>query len=645
MNLSLKQLSPWIITIPLLLCAYATGLFFRGTDTIWFAPSILCLLCISLITLSFGFKAGWAIPKTPTFALILGFGLYLWLSTLWSTIPYNSILFAFIIGILPFFFITTILSPEPLKTARIYSGVLTIAACILAGWALIQYFFILKDSSNRIHHPMLNPNNLAVMLNMGLLPMLSIFFLVKSKRKMILAFVLALLLTGGLIVTQSRGAILSAILAFIVLIIVCDKIAHCHWKRMSFFIAGATLLYLFIDNFKFGLHNLQAATSGAAVDSMEGRHTLWLSTLQLIQDHPWLGTGLGSFYYYYPAYRLPSDKTDGFFVHMDPLQFWQEMGIAAPILFYAVLIAILIRTVQAFKATTKDDTLRLEIMGSFCALFALILHTHITFHLYILITLIPAAILLAWWYGATEKALKDKRTCFKPMGKKRTALITALILLHGLAALWITQAGAGLYLLNKASPLMAKGKLEEGYAYVKKARLLSPRSYGKTFEYEAKYRYALLQDYKTPKTAAERQELYAQAHEYLDEAIKRNPVLSHLWNLKALLYYIGRNDLEPGGEQKAIQTLERTLAYNPLFTDARIGLAKIYQTRGDFKKALFVLEDGLKWPTPRNRSTLNYYTMIAQIRLKLGDKAGHDEIIQAAIRFAKRYGLTTASQK
>jgi hypothetical protein len=37
----------------------------------------------------------------------------------------------------------------------------------------------------------------------------------------------------------------------------------------------------------------------------EGRIATWRATLRMIADHPWFGTGQGTFSWAYPAYRQP----------------------------------------------------------------------------------------------------------------------------------------------------------------------------------------------------------------------------------------------------------------------------------------------------------------------------------------------------
>lgn len=63
----------------------------------------------------------------------------------------------------------------------------------------------------------------------------------------------------------------------------------------------------------------------------EGRLASYASSLAIIRDNPWLGTGLGSFRDIFPAYRSPDISTFGLWdrAHNTPLEIAVELGIPA----------------------------------------------------------------------------------------------------------------------------------------------------------------------------------------------------------------------------------------------------------------------------------------------------------------------------
>ena len=244
----------------------------------------------------------------------------------------------------------------------------------------------------------------------------------------------------------------------------------------------------------------------------------------MIQDYFWLGTGLGTFYYYYTAYRSPLDASDGFFAHMDPLQFWMETGVLAPVLFYGVLLCVLLRTIRAVWAARANYLQRLEIMAPFCGLLALTLHTHLTFHLYMPGILLPLAVFLACWYVATEKALGcDERIRFQPSRSIRYAIsgitVVAVLVVGG----WCARAAVGIGLTHVFLADMQTGRVTQGREKLHLMGIWAPDSYPNYDVNEAKMRLLALTQNRQSLSKDQVNELYDEATFYLDKAFERNP--------------------------------------------------------------------------------------------------------------------------
>jgi len=77
----------------------------------------------------------------------------------------------------------------------------------------------------------------------------------------------------------------------------------------------------------------------------QGRYAAYQSTLRIIADHPWFGTGWGTFAAIFPAYRSGDISTWGVWdiAHSTPLEIAAELGIPlAAIVVFAWLVAILV---------------------------------------------------------------------------------------------------------------------------------------------------------------------------------------------------------------------------------------------------------------------------------------------------------------
>jgi len=201
----------FFLTIPLVLSSFAAGIFFRGTDNVIILPHLVAMIGFAFVTLWPNFSKGWVWPRGVFVAALLFYAVYVWLSIFWSSVLYNSTLFAIIFSVLPFMFFTLVLAPEPARWLRVHMVALSLALAVLAVWALVQFLFL--DYGARVHHPMLNPNNLAVVFNMGIFPALALYFYARRKPYTIAGFVLAMLCVTAMLTTQSRGGLLSFILA------------------------------------------------------------------------------------------------------------------------------------------------------------------------------------------------------------------------------------------------------------------------------------------------------------------------------------------------------------------------------------------------------------------------------------------------
>ncbi len=635
---------PWIVSVPLLLGGFGCSVFFVGTDSPLLAPAVLALLAYVAITLYPNFKTGWALPKTNSFIFVMLFWLWLILSMFWSTVPYVSTTFTIILSILPAFFIVSILAPKAEDWVKVHAFALWLALGSFAVWAVTQFFFLFDEYGPRIHHPMLNPNNLAGLFNLGIFPAMGLFFLSKSKPYVVLLGLVVVIFYAALIVTQSRGALLSfAICAAMFLPFAVFKTRdYIPWNKLAF-IAAIAFLVPFLSNI-YHEGSLEKNLVGAtliASDSVEDRFLLWQSTWHMIKDHFWLGTGLASFFFYYPRYRMPLDSSDGFFAHMDPLQFWAEMGVMAPVFFYGVLICVLFRTIRAVLSAGPDLRKRLEVTAPFFGMLALLGHTHITFHLYMPGMLLPLSALLAYWYMATERALDDagKRVLFNLTGKMKMVTIGGFALILIITGGWTARISAATHLMGQVKQETQKNNKEVALKTLKLAGLVAPGSFGRYYEYEARFRVSMLWESAKSMDKAEVRKIYDEALYYLDEAEKRNPVFTTIWDLRARLHFAVNGIIIENGQELAIDILLNVIEANPMSADARVGLANVYKVRGELSKAAKVLEDGVHWPRAKGRTDIVFLITLASLKMQLGDRQAHDRYMAEAQRRAQIYGM------
>jgi O-antigen ligase len=112
------------------------------------------------------------------------------------------------------------------------------------------------------------------------------------------------------------------------------------------------------------------------------RISIWRDTLPLIRNHPFIGTGLGSF----PVAFTTGQKTFlNQFVnhaHNDYLEIASDLGLPAAAMFFISVLFILARTVRTFLSG-EGKVVRFTALGCAASIIAILMHSLTDFNLYI----------------------------------------------------------------------------------------------------------------------------------------------------------------------------------------------------------------------------------------------------------------------
>jgi O-antigen ligase len=130
----------------------------------------------------------------------------------------------------------------------------------------------------------------------------------------------------------------------------------------------------------FGSRVNQRFNSEGLFDS--GRWNVYLSTLKIIEDHPWLGTGLGTFRWAFPKYRTDDISISGIWeqAHSTTLEIASEMGIPFTVLVIAGWLMVFIVLCRGMLARKRDEVLPL---AAFWIGLLAVIHSQIDFSLQI----------------------------------------------------------------------------------------------------------------------------------------------------------------------------------------------------------------------------------------------------------------------
>lgn len=164
-------------------------------------------------------------------------------------------------------------------------------------------------------------------------------------RKSIVAFAMLFLCLAALFMTGSRAGVTLSLVALVV------AFTAFFWRDLPpraglvTALGGSCAVALILLQLMGGDVNGRFDIGGLADRS---RLETYKATLRMIADHPWFGTGQGTFAYAFPAYRSPNISVWGVWdmAHSTPLEIAADMGIpiaALVLISWIAIFAVLIR--------------------------------------------------------------------------------------------------------------------------------------------------------------------------------------------------------------------------------------------------------------------------------------------------------------
>lgn len=539
--------------------------------------------------------------------IMLAFLIVLFARSVTSGVPWVSFIAFFFMASMPLTFITLARHPFDAREWRTLIGGLGIVAGLLAIWAMIQFFVFYDYFDGRAAHPLADPNSLAALFNLAAICALGVMMHAGcTRRERLAGFMLALLLAGGVIATGSRGGLLFLIGGGVLLAIFCARFAWRARRAWLAFIIGAGLLVAAsaLSHSPQLITNRLAFSAGLRAGEAEGdRVTTLRGAAALIKDHWLMGTGTGTFYLYYPAYRLPAQNDLVTHAHSDPLQLWAEAGILAPLLFYAFILTAIVVTVRRVRTLPPDDARRLSILVPFTALGVLVAHSHMNFNLYNFSILMLAAAVMAFW-----QAQVAKRVCHQPghrsnSPRRVTAKQGALAVLYGLPILVCSLMVASEHEAARARDAMFSGRLDVYGHHMLRADALGLHANPNVYMLAVNMPMALLQQRLPELSDEEIAQEANQINNNLDAALARNPRLGAAWYFKGFLRQLVPGEALPETLKDSRFYYERALAINPMHVGARVALIDQAMDEVRTKEALALARAGvpLRYTTPAAR--------------------------------------------
>jgi O-antigen ligase len=326
-------------------------------------------------------------------------------------------------------------------TAHIFGG-LTLATLFTCIFAMQQHFggleetrqfaaahldatkapkdFLLRMTSNRVFGSFFYPNALAGFLDIAFAPALA-WIWVRTRGWDARIKWVTLMLAGTammfcLVWTGSRGGVV-AFGGMVLTVLWC--LAPKGGLRITI-VAIACLAVALLGLLVLGRRGLHT-------NSVEARPDYWRGAIAIIKDHPWVGTGPGTFGSIYPKYKTALTE-EAQAVHNNFLQMWSDSGVLAFMAFAALWIVALRDSLRLARQRVGDAA-----AAAVCgALVGWAIHGLVDFDLYVPGVALPAFILLGTVQGLKELPRTDSVT----PRRRANLLVAAVCGIVVVAVLW-----------------------------------------------------------------------------------------------------------------------------------------------------------------------------------------------------------------
>lgn len=289
------------------------------------------------------------------------------------------------------------------RRLRLVARLVIIFGFLLAVYGLMQHFinpstiFWLREPKQaEPFGPYVNRHHFAGYMELALAMPLGLLFAgaVERERVLLYAFATAMMAIA-LVMTNSRGGMLSMVCEIMFLAAVAatamrrkrseegeDRGTRLRAAAVRIGLGLAMIVAVFFGVLYFGGEDAISRLLGTvnSADPTTGRAHFWSGTIEIIKDHPILGTGLGSFGAVYPRYDTASGAYRLEQAHNDYLQIFSDAGVVGGLVALAFVVALFR---MALKRMQSHDKMRRGIaLGALAGCAGALVHSFFDFTLH-----------------------------------------------------------------------------------------------------------------------------------------------------------------------------------------------------------------------------------------------------------------------
>ena len=306
------------------------------------------------------------------------------------------------LGTLFIYFAATLVFVDTPHRLRVLVRTIMVFGFLLAIFGLTQSFtsptkvyWIRELNQSTAFGPFINRHHFAGYMELTIaLPLGLLFAGAVDKEKRIIYLFVAGLMGVALVMTASRGGIISLVAEIVFLVIVTAI-----WRKPSerrrlkrsgrlkrigarVAMTGALLFSLFLGVILLGgeFSITRFIDTVNTDDPTTGRAHFWAVTLDIIKAHPYIGTGLGAFGVIYTRYDTRSGLYRLEQAHNDYLQTLSDAGIAGGVLGLSFIVLLFYKAIT--RAKSRDDFRRGVALAALSGCFAVLVHSFFDFTLH-----------------------------------------------------------------------------------------------------------------------------------------------------------------------------------------------------------------------------------------------------------------------
>jgi len=359
------------------------------------------------------------------------------------------------------------------------------------------------------------------------------------RPKMIFFFFVAVLMGVALLLSASRGGILSiGVTMLLTAILFLSKKTHRKYGGLALCLCVAILFYGIhvgidptLDKFK-------------KTNSLYSRLHITRTILPMIRDYPVSGVGLGNFRHVYPRYIDDRDRVSSSgYAHNDWVEAGTETGWPGLVLLVSAFAVYLVKMIRVWRRRRDLHALGIG-AGAMAGLVAVALHSYFDFNMHIPANPLTLAALAALGYAAVHRqGHGPSESFFYSMGKIPLTRFRQYALL-GLALLvcWFAVESAGKHFLAEATcPTEWNSTLNLNWrpelSDIEKAISLNSENFAYHNKRAAHFMSLNAENKEDQKANA------LEAGKSFEAAIRRNPTSGMLWYSLGSVYSTSRYDL------------------------------------------------------------------------------------------------------